>query len=118
MASKGLELNQAEVQAALKWIVSETARMDDIATSHPVDVRKQSPRKRIAVDIGSIVAASARSHTARARISLRYAEKAKPLGTIGRASRTSARSEAGVFVNLIMNAVEAMSSVNEQGAAV
>ena len=51
---KKSEPNQAEVQAALEGIVSETARMDDIVTSIRSTFARKS-KEKIAVDIGSIV---------------------------------------------------------------
>ena len=105
------EPNQAEVQAALERIVSETARMDDIVTSIRSTFARKS-KERSAVDIGSIVG-QALALTQRELDSHRVALKDSASGdrSVVLADRVQLQQ---VFVNLIMNAVEAMSSVNEQ----
>ena len=108
---KRSEPNQAEVQAALERIVSETTRMDDIVTSIRSTFARTS-KERIAVDIGSIVG-QALALTQRELESHRVTLKDSASGdrSVVLADRVQLQQ---VFVNLIMNAVEAMSSVNEQ----
>ena len=108
---KRSEPNQAEAQAALERIVSETARMDDIVTSIRSTFARKS-KERSAVDIGSIVG-QALALTQRELESHRVALKDSASGdrSVVLADRVQLQQ---VFVNLIMNAVEAMSSVNGQ----
>jgi PAS domain S-box-containing protein len=108
---KRSEPNQAEAEAALERIVRDTARIDDIVTSIRSTFARKS-KERSAVDIGSIVG-QALALTQRELEAHRVALKDNASGdrSVVLADRVQLQQ---VLVNLIVNAVEAMSSVNEQ----
>jgi PAS domain S-box-containing protein len=108
---KRSEPNQAEAEAALERIVRDTARIDDIVTSIRSTFARKS-KERSTVDIGSIVG-QALALTQRELEAHRVALKDNASGdrSVVLADRVQLQQ---VLVNLIVNAVEAMSSVNEQ----
>jgi PAS domain S-box-containing protein len=105
------EPNHAEAEAALERIVSETARMDDIVTGiRSAFARK--PKERSAIAIGSIVD-EALALTQGERETHRIAVKDSASGdrSVVLADRVQLQQ---LLVNLIMNAIDAMGSLNEQ----
>jgi PAS domain S-box-containing protein len=103
--------NHGEVEASLGRIVNETARMDEIVTSIRSTFAKK-PKERRVVDIGSIVG-QALALTQGEFETHHVAVKDNASGDRSVVLADPVQLQQ-VLVNLITNAIEAMSSVNEQ----
>ena len=108
---KRSEPNHAEAEAALGRIVNETARIDDIITGIR-SMFASKPEERSALEIGFLVD-QALALTQGELESHRIAVKDNASGdrSVVLADRVQLQQ---VLVNLIMNAIEAMGSVDEQ----
>jgi C4-dicarboxylate-specific signal transduction histidine kinase len=108
---KRSEPNQAEAEAALGRIVSETVRMDDIVTGIR-SMFASKPRERSTIEICLLVdQALALTHGELQARRIAVKDNASADRSVVLADRVQLQQ---VLVNLIMNAIDAMRSVNEQ----